>query len=1458
MASQRILWIPVPGGFSDAARTRARLSVFVSPQLEPGPGETLNAFDFRDWPACLTSGRVTFTVRFAGKTIEANMTSAPESRLWTALFAPDTFVRSHERLRMPSVLGTYPAARLHNQLRAAYRHVGVASPMEPAAPEAIAAAFGDVHRALTVPSSRANTGDTERARLAATLLGTSQRDLAALGDRLVDLAHAEVERRRTALQPPEFVPIVPAHDDDASPFEQFVIFQQQPRGSVRRRSASTDARLDFHQLVGSLGEYPELMRLLGLIVTLELDATEVPVAALETPGLLRVELNFAAPLDVETLHVRPATAYTFVRDHLFAAAPEPGGPASRETVAGLLDLRLQATDGDDEPEFQILQLDVDTAAQRALHLLTGLPADDASPAGGSHDRGDHRLPALRTGGVSLARHGHAQFIHQAIAAGQRKVAELLGGGDPTLFADDLIRGYRIDVRDEVLQRWHSLHERVGLYEFLTLPETRTLVDEGCAQPSLVQPASGPGESGSSLTDPTAPGYMSERLFFWDGWSLSAPRPGNPLPQPEPPPLAPGEPPPPAPPATLPLETVFRAVPRSLPRLRFGRAYSFRGRMVDLAGQSLSSDEATEIMTGMTPAPVLPALGDEFRFRRFEVIGAPEVLTRSTPADGESVERVVLRSPGSVSARQERHIAPPKTWPLMAEMLGLFDSAIGTGKNTKEMLALASRVEGAFTEGAHPEETLLLPYLPEPLAAGVTFRNLPGVPTGMVGRVRNGRLEFTPMSLSPAAVGQIGSLVLIDFGSASWPNRLPFRLRLAGGTSAPEWDEAARVLTVFLDQGATASVRLSCHLRDLNDLSLLGMVTWIEQGIEDASGSVAEFREQTRLGLSWMVTPYRELTLVHAVQQPVAPPAILTFPQPIKLIAQTFANVRGKVRVHGASTGRVELSAEWTDPADDLDSLTKPPQPRRRHAQVFPSPFHLSAGAATTAPTDSIAEAVFNAATDTVEYLAPRTEHFDARFHEMSATIARLKASAIRKTNALPTPHIALGGVIDAINVDRVAAVVQASPFLARWDEIAPLAEVLREQIQQIFDDADATPPIDDPDDFVIGVIPFPIRSDLEEIQSTAADMIATVKQAFAGIFRGRHEFGDTKHRRVSYRCVGTSRFADAFAVPAGGTLDLTAASAPVEVDVLSSAAPLPPGVRHVIPAFAWTRSSPDAVTSERRRRGGVLRVYLERPWFSSGEGEMLAVVLGPDPSTPGLERMEPYLSRWGRDPLWRGAPAPNALRPEHFRNATVVPDVRPQEPAAPASVTLVAYPVSYDDSGQCFSDIEMDASASYFPFVRLALARYQPQSIPSLEMSRMTRADFAQLAPDRSVTVVTRAVGVFDIVVSGTTHESPTDPNLSTGHSGTDMRVTVQARIPGTTDDAGWMPAAAPVVIPEPSATGGGVLWKGEIRLPVGGAAGPFRVLIEELELHSWMDRRPDGVRVFSVPRVVFAESVNL
>ena len=66
--------------------------------------------------------------------------------------------------------------------------------------------------------------------------------------------------------------------------------------------------------------------------------------------------------------------------------------------------------------------------------------------------------------------------------------------------------------------------------------------------------------------------------------------------------------------------------------------------------------------------------------------------------------------------------------------------------------------------------------------------------------------------------------------------------------------------------------------------------------------------------------------------------------------------------------------------------------------------------------------------------------------------------------------------------------------------------------------------------------------------------------------------------------------------------------------VPSTARPAAPDVMYVLPTFKWQKE--DGPIRRHVRRGNAVRVWLRRPWFSSGDGEQLAVVLRPGVSLP--------------------------------------------------------------------------------------------------------------------------------------------------------------------------------------------------------------------------------------------------
>lgn len=115
----------------------------------------------------------------------------------------------------------------------------------------------------------------------------------------------------------------------------------------------------------------------------------------------------------------------------------------------------------------------------------------------------------------------------------------------------------------------------------------------------------------------------------------------------------------------------------------------------------------------------------------------------------------------------------------------------------------------------------------------------------------------------------------------------------------------------------------------------------------------------------------------------------------------------------------------------------------------------------------------------------------------------------------------------------------------------------------------------------------------------------------------RHEFGDTRHRWVEYTAQATTRFREYFPPPITDDPALITSVGPaISVDVPSSARPAPPDVQYLLPYWEWRTEPLDIAAPfavRRIRTAGGLRVYLGRPWFSSGPDELLGVVLARQP-----------------------------------------------------------------------------------------------------------------------------------------------------------------------------------------------------------------------------------------------------
>jgi hypothetical protein len=364
-----------------------------------------------------------------------------------------------------------------------------------------------------------------------------------------------------------------------------------------------------------------------------------------------------------------------------------------------------------------------------------------------------------------------------------------------------------------------------------------------------------------------------------------------------------------------------------------------------------------------------------------------------------------------------------------------------------------------------------------------------------------------------------------------------------------------------------------------------------------------------------------------------------------------------------------------------------------------------------------------------------------------------------------------------------------------------------------------------------------------------------------------HRIGDARHHVIKYTAVATSRYREYFPQKDGSTpRDFTRRSDPVAVHVPASVRPVAPQVLYVVPTFGWQR---ETQTNQKRsvRMGGGLRIYLDRPWYSSGAGELLGAAL----STGGpvdREEWKGFITQWGQDPIWESTPLEAFPRPEHFTDSVAVEHQLPLDAVVPSGapriVNVAGHQVQFDTERKLwFCDLTVNTERpTYAPFVRLALVRYQPFALREAKLSRVVLADFAQLTPERTATVTADPFdpGRIRVSISG---PAPRGPLAAAPRSdrATGITVEVQERQLGIQSDLAWKTVGnfnverdQPIAgTPDPDF----ILWSGSVRFPAALnslEADRYRLLIQEHE-YMFADGPADVIRA---SRLVYAETLML
>jgi hypothetical protein len=1244
MARQSLVWTALPAGLT-ADQTGLRVSVHLAPRLDPEVSPPLLASfapDWTDWPKTLAAA--TFRVRYGARSATiANGTiagpdrvdvtlGAPDSAVWTALFKPDLPVEGFRFEDLSQArISSFDAGMIATIVEQLYGTMAASANDEL---PTVAGLLGDESwRALVDAVRRLDAATVDRS--------TGLRD----PERQARVAQDFLDRTAGLLK--ELVRFQHFHTPDApaAPRDEtrrddprIRARWQEPRRADLPRKNELAKTLDFHRIVAAMGSYPVLMRRLGLVVDLVIDPGSFDPSP-DAP--LSVAVDFPAG---HLAVARTNDASPRVRTQLGPARFQPVNDAADDSriVDGLLDL--------DVSRYRLMQIDVDGAGLKLLNLARTLgrrtsPLSQVDPVSRQPDR--IGAPALRGGGLALVERARSDALAKRLGGNVGRNAALLAsfagaGPGPDLHWQDILRGWRIDIWDAATGKWQSLCRRHARY--LLAGGTLVVSPPGEEEATVRMAATLPADR-AAMPDTLR---LHETAVAWTGWSLAAPPPGRAIDTADRITTSTTQSAAEVPPG-IDFSSEFRAVPGSLPRLRYGRSYWIRARAVDLAGHSL--------------APQTVDFGPEQsvaraqRYMRFDPVLPPvrALISRGgavvAPREGEAMDRLVIRSfndtPGDnaipTSDTAYRAALPPRVSVRDAELHGMLDVEGRVDQAAFNQLAFAKDVDPANPLAVVREVEVAVPT---PFAAQPTRQ---AYAVHEVGR----GLTYLPDPLARRAAARLFDHPGIDpsevidiplYPDGEWPEARPFLVSLYDASGErPHFDAATRTLRIPLPKGVRARLHLSMKL-DAPSLALMGVFGWMTE---------AQRAAQTPRALSgghWMLTPWQTVELVHAVQRPLASPEIASM-----VIQRNLGDTAAKpvmiANVSIKSTDRLDLLAEWHEPA----------------AGSAGEPLDRSGS--------------------------------DAAFH-----------------------------------VKVTAAMDYASRMTAPEAGGYPDHTVVAED--------------------VIGI-------------NVTAHQVCNLKV---------HEFNDTRYRRILYRLEATTRFREQLphelitreqdGVRVSDDERIKTGGNGFKAWVPNAAPPPMPQLLYVVPTFGWTRRRDADGLHSVHRAGGGLRVYLDGPWNVSGYGEMLAVVLpradfaGDPDQAPRGKAYKTYVTQWGSDPAWDSA-AVRGLAPRRADFARMRGEANPSgqwlPPGAPASeadqppggfpltglippgisgvdgaVEIAPHDVFWDpERSLWYADIEIAPGGAYFPFIRLALARYQPVSVNGAHLSSVVLADFAVLPPDR-------------------------------------------------------------------------------------------------------------------------------
>lgn len=1196
--------------------------------------------------------------------------------------------------------------------------------------------------------------------------------------------------------------------------------------------------------------YPSLARFLGLIIDMEIDADAIePHADFPEFGFISVELDDSEA----SLNAQRTTNWTAYKhftladpngedahsidyfrplpsdELLDAMAKVKRGRHTYRSLDGLLNLGQQLPT--ERPRYDLMSLDT-AAAARSMEV-TGHHIATAQAAGERPNQINTFFTPKRTIGIALIDNARGDEVVETLARAKdlsEQHTAISSQRDVLLFSEDVEIGYRLSIgrriRNGEKTSWtfRSLHERSleieqipkdYISKRLAFRDTGYIRTGGRVVVKEVNPV---------IDFAQNEGLLNQALAVWRNWSLAIP-----VSNPDRPSCGEGELP-----LTINIDMPHGEPKRQLPALRYGSDYCAVAEIVFQNGSSIGREEAHWLVqTSNHHQAALPAPrsgnwehATGFRFLRESPIGSPtihlaEALHQPNNPEsnlGEQVRRMVVRT-GKIGPKNgevsRRFAIPPRIEVEVADLHGSFDklTKMPDGALRHFWINKTGMLPTLTPDGAISFEESERPYSKKyGLGTIVVVNKGPAVdpvqpffPDPLADRI------MAMLDIPETGPGKDGATRSVSFYSVgkgkptSWPDAFPVLIELKPVQSIAEGED----FKIRIEPRNHDGVSVNALIIEIAPAREMQLTLWcLPSDPSKLNGVHAGVADITRAGGHFVAAAQAALRSQLREKTPEA--VSDKWGQISRVVAdsirglvngsQNAESVVDQARLRESSTVEdipvpsichVELLTLLHAVQKPLRGPTIPPRP-----VLDPTFGDFKFVRIVNRPTAPVVNRSAAPASSWEKLLTGVNDDLTKLADEFRGTV------------------VYIGGHVDFDR--RSTEWIECRGHWIEYDDTKGLLDFSPESQTEftIEERADRTL-------FLVGPIPriYPGGDRL--------DLLRDSDQALRSL---NYDFKDTRARRLSLELIGTSRFSEEFNQPPpkqsqerpGGAISEFQEKTNIATDfwIRSTDHPKGPEIlddETTVSRLSVTDYGFDAnlgLDYASRTTRNYLHIRCARPWFSSGEDEMLGLVLWPptimtdvpslmtegsvlcDPNgdpivTPGKDKndpewqldqqLEPYISRWGADATrgtLRGMVAfpPMLITPEVFSNSDfeLTQPLRMPLPAPPPQantkasfkdetyrnpdfqyryVAIMPFKIRpHVETQSWYCDIALHPHHDDQTRVRLSLVRYQAHSLPGLELS-IPVAKEVKLLPKRTLKVFLVNDRTVRVQVSGHSYD---------------------------------------------------------------------------------------------------------